>query len=274
MAALLALASSFVWGTADFFGGVMSKKRNPFAVVLLMQVFGLGFVAIWATLIGAWGTGDYWFGGMAAGVAGLLGLVSFYAALADGTMGVVAPIAALGVVIPLSYGLVRGEQPTSLQWMGILVAIIGIMAASGPELSGGVSARPLLLAGAAAAFFGIAMAFMASGAEQNPTMTIVAMRVMQVSIAIVVFIAWRGFGGITRGDLPTIAFIGLCDVAANVLFAIAAGIGPLSIVAVLGSLPPIATATLSAVLLKERLTAVQYVGVALAMAGVVLINAG
>lgn len=274
MAALLALASSFVWGTADFFGGVLSKKRSPLAVVLVMQVFGLGFVSIWATIIGAWGVGSYWIGGMAAGVSGLLGLVSFYAALAAGTMGVVAPIAALGVVIPLSYGLLQGEQPSALQWMGILVAIIGIMAASGPELSGDVSPRPLLLAGAAAAFFGIALAFMASGAEENPTMTIVAMRVMQVGIAIVMFIKWRGFGGITREDLPTVAFIGLCDVAANVLFAIAAGIGPISIVAVLGSLPPIATATLSAIILKERLTAVQYVGVVLAIGGVVAINAG
>lgn len=274
MAALLALASSFVWGTADFFGGVMSKKRNPFAVVLVMQVFGLGFVSIWATIVGAWGFGGYWIGGMAAGVAGLLGLVSFYAALAAGTMGVVAPIAALGVVIPLSYGLLRGDQPTPLQWMGILTAIVGIMAASGPELSGGVSPRPLLLAGAAAALFGIALAFMATGAEENPTMTIVAMRVMQVGIAVLVFLKWRGFGGITRQDLPTVAFIGLCDVAANVMFAIAAGIGPLSIVAVLGSLPPIATATLSAIVLKERLKAVQYVGVMLAMAGVIAINAG
>ena len=274
MAALLAFASSIVWGTGDYFGGKLSRTRNAFAVVLAMQCFGLLFVSAWATITGAWGFGGFWIGGMAAGVSGLIGLVAFYAALASGTMGVVSPIASLGVVVPLTYGLVRGEQPTSLQWMGILTAIIGVMAASGPELSGGVSARPLLLAGVAAAMFGVALGFMADGAQTNPTMTIVAMRVMQVCIGVAMFTKWRGFNGLTRSDVPVLALIGLCDVAANVLYAVAAGIGPVSIVAVLGSLPPIATAGLSAVFLKERMTPIQYVGVGFAMIGVVMLNAG
>lgn len=274
MAAVLAFLSSIVWGTGDYFGGKMSRYRSALAVTLGMQVFGLVFVVVWASVIGAWQFGGFWIGGMAAGVSGLIGLAAFYQALASGTMGVVSPIASLGVIVPLSYGLLRGEQPTSLQWMGILTAIIGVMAASGPELTGGVSPKPLLLAALAAAMFGIALGFMADGAQTNPIMTIVAMRVMQVIIGGVVFASWRGFGGLTRQDLPMLALIGLCDVGANVLYAIAAGIGPVSIVAVLGSLPPIATAALSAVFLKERMTPVQYAGVALAMVGVVMLNAG
>ena len=274
MAALLAFMSSIVWGTGDFFGGKMSRHRSAFAVTLGMQVFGLVFVVGWALLTGVWEFGGFWIGGMAAGVTGLIGLVAFYQALASGTMGVVSPIASLGVVVPLSYGLLRGEQPTSLQWMGILTAIVGVMAASGPELSGGVSPKPLLLAALAAVMFGVALGFMADGAQTNPTMTIVAMRVMQVLIGIVMFTKWRGFGGLTKQDLPMLALIGLCDVGANVLYAIAAGIGPVSIVAVLGSLPPIATAALSAVFLKERMTGIQYAGVTLAMVGVVMLNAG
>lgn len=274
MAAVLAFLSSIVWGTGDFFGGKMSRYRSAFAVTLGMQVFGLVFVCAWALLTGVWEYGSFWVGGMAAGVTGLIGLVAFYSALASGTMGVVSPIASLGVIVPLSYGLLRGEQPTSLQWMGILTAIIGVMAASGPELSGNVSARPLLLAGLAAGMFGVALGFMADGAQTNPTMTIVAMRVAQVTIGIAMFIKWRGFGGLATQDLPLLAVIGFCDVSANVLYAVAAGIGPISIVAVLGSLPPLATAALSAAFLKERMTGVQYAGVALAMIGVVMLNAG
>lgn len=274
MAALLAFASSIFWGTADFYGGLLSRKRNAVAVVLLVQVFGLLFVLIWATVTGAWQFGDFLLGGVAAGVTGLAGLMLFYAALASGTMGVIAPIAALGVVVPLSYGLVRGEQPTSLQWMGILTAIIGVMAASGPELSGGVSPRPLLFAAGSAALFGLALASMANGAQTNATMTIVAMRVVQGVIAAVCFTLWRGFRGLQRQDLPTIALVGFGDVAANVCYAVAAGLGPISVVAVLGSLPPIATATLSAIVLKERLKPVQYAGVALAMLGVIALNVG
>lgn len=274
MAAVLAFLSSIVWGTGDYFGGKMSRYRSAFAVTLGMQVFGLLFVILWAAIADDWELGPFWIGGMAAGFTGLIGLVAFYSALASGTMGVVSPIASLGVIVPLSYGLVRGEQPTSLQWMGILTAIIGVMAASGPELTGDVSARPLLLAAVAAAMFGIALGFMADGAQSNPTMTIVAMRLAQVAVGVVMFIKWRGFGGLTTGDIPMLALIGLCDVGANVLYAVAAGMGPISIVAVLGSLPPLATAALSAVFLKERLTGIQYVGVALAMLGVVMLNAG
>lgn len=274
MAALLAFASSVIWGTSDFFGGLLSRRRNPVAVVLLVQVFGLFFVLAWALVTNSWEFGGFWLSGFAAGVTGLAGLMLFYAALASGTMGVVSPIAALGVVVPLSYGLLLGEQPSSLQWMGILTAIIGVMAASGPELSGGVSPRPLLLAAGAAGCFGIALAFMAHGATSNATMTIVAMRIIQTLIAGIVFTAWRGFGGLQREDLPTMALVGFGDVAANVCYALAAAIGPISIVAVLGSLPPIATATLGAVALKERLTVIQYGGVALAVAGVIALNAG
>lgn len=263
-----------IWGTADFYGGLLSRKRNPIAVVLLVQVFGLFFVLMWATVTGTWEFGPFLISGVAAGVTGLAGLMLFYAALASGTMGVISPIAALGVVVPLSYGLFLGDQPSTLQWMGILTAIVGVMAASGPELSGGVSPKPLLFAAAAAAFFGVALAFMANGAMANATMTIVAMRVVQTLIALGYFAFRRGFDGLQRSDLPTIALVGLGDVAANVCYALAAAIGPISIVAVLGSLPPIATATLGALVLKERLTPVQYAGVALAMIGVVTLNAG
>lgn len=272
MAALLALLSSITWGTGDFFGGLLARRRSAIAVVLAMQVFGLLFVSGYATVRGDWSTGPYLFAGIAAGVSGTLGLMAFYRALAIGTMGIVAPIAALGVVVPLMYGLIRGDQPSPWQWMGILIAIIGVMAASGPELTGGASPEPLIFAGVAAALFGTAMAFMAAGAGHSPTMTVVVMRVVQVLIAIGFWIAWRGFGGITRSDLPLAAVVGLFDVGANVMYSAAAALGPVSIVAVLGSFPPVATAVLGRFVLHERLTLLQYVGVCMALTGAITIS--
>lgn len=262
------------WGTGDFFGGLLSRKRNAVAVVLMMQTFGLMFVSAYATLTGGWTTGSYLWAGVAAGLSGTAGLMAFYRALASGTMGVVAPIAALGVLVPLVYGLARGEQPSPVQWMGILVAVIGVMAASGPELTGQASAAPLIYACAAAVLFGTAMAFMAAGASDSATMTVVVMRLVQVTVAIGFWLWWRGVGGIRREDLPTTALVGFFDVAANVMYSAAAAIGPVTMVAVLGSLPPVATAVLGRFALKERLTALQYVGVALAISGAVAISAG
>ena len=274
MAALLAFASSIVWGTGDFFGGLLSRRRSAIAVVLAMQTFGLLFIAAFATATGGWSLQGNLVPGIAAGVAGTVGLMAFYRALALGTMGVVAPIAALGVVLPLVYGLVLGDLPSPLQWAGILAAIIGVMAASGPELSGGTAGKALALALLAAAMFGSAMALMAAGATDSAVMTVALMRVVQVAIAIGFWVRWRGFGGVSRGDLPLLALVGLCDVSANLMYSVAAAMGPVSIVAVLGSLPPVATAVLGRFVLKERLVGVQYVGVVLALAGVVAISAG
>lgn len=262
------------WGTGDFFGGVQSRKRNPIAVVLMMQCFGLLTVCMYATVMGDWQFGAFLWPGVAAGLSGTLGLMAFYRALAIGTMGIVSPIAALGVVVPLGYGLVRGDQPGTWQWIGIAAAIIGVLAASGPELAGQASPKPLLYAIGAAAFFGTALAFMAAGADSSATMTVVVMRIVQALVAIGFWTTWRGFGGMRRSDLPTSALVGVLDVAANVMYSAAAAIGPITVVAVLGSFPPVATAVLGRVVLHERLTKLQAFGVALAIAGAVAISAG
>ena len=277
MAALLAFASSMVWGIGDFYGGVLSRRRNAIAVVVAMQSFGLITMLLWSLVTNAWEFGPFIWSGMAAGLSGSLGLMAFYRALAIGTMGIVSPIAALGVVVPLLYGLTRGEQPSALQWAAIAVAILGVLAASGPELSGGASPRPLILASLAAVMFGVALAFMAAGAANtggSPTMTVLTMRVVQVAVGSVLWVRWRGFGGLTRRDLPLAALTGVFDVSANLLYSVAAALGPVTIVAVLGSFPPVATAVLGRFLLQERLKPIQYVGIGLALMGAAGISAG
>ncbi len=100
--------SSLLWGSADFLGGTISRRRKAALVVGASQAAGLLTIAVVATLAGAWGddTG-YLPWAVLSGVAGVVGLVSFYAALAAGTMGVVSPIAALGVVVPVLWGFAQ-----------------------------------------------------------------------------------------------------------------------------------------------------------------------
>ncbi|NDB18898.1 MAG: hypothetical protein EB027_06515, partial [Actinobacteria bacterium] len=118
MAALLALFSSLMWGAADFLGGTASRRRAAWQVVVWSQTIA-GLVLIGAVLasgayrgveFGAW----FWWA-LLAGALGGAGLLTFYAALAQGTMGVVSPIAAMGVLIPLVAGLVSGERLSSMQ---------------------------------------------------------------------------------------------------------------------------------------------------------------
>ncbi len=68
--------------------------------------------------------------------------------------------------------------------------------------------------------------------------------------------------------------VGLLDVGANLAFGAATTRGMLSIVAVFGSLYPVATILLARWLDHERLRRIQQVGVGLALLGVAAISAG
>jgi drug/metabolite transporter (DMT)-like permease len=272
---ILALLSSVVWGLSDFLGGTLSKKRKAIAVIGGSQSFGLLFVSLLAIGFQAWTWNQsVWINGAIAGAMGLLGLIGFYTALATGQMGIVAPISSLSAVVPVTIGLVQGERPSSMQLTGIVVALVGVILASGPELNGKVDPRPVFLALFAAVTFGFAVYFMAQGAQINPTMTVTAMRAVQVSIVVVLFLAVRNLGGLVKRDIPMLATIGASDAGANVLYTFAASLGLLSVVSVLGSLYPIVTVLLAWWIHKERLLRIQYVGIVITFNGVALLALG
>ena len=278
----LALLSSLLWGSADFLGGTVSRRRAAVLVVGASQLAGLVAIALVALATGAVRdpTG-YLPWAVLAGLAGLVGLVCFYAALAAGTMGVVSPIAALGVVVPVAIGLARGERPGLVQLVGIVLAVLGVVLASGPELSGRAGARPLVLAGVAAVGFGLALLFIAEGARSSTLMTLVTMRVTSVgvlSVALVVALAAGLATGdrlrLDRRDVALVAVVGVGDVAANLAFGLASTRGLVSVVAVLGSLYPVVTVLLARLLHGERMATVQTLGVSGALGGVAMIAAG
>ena len=275
MPIIRALLSSLIWGISDFMGGTLSKRRKAIAVIGGSQSFGLLFVSFMALVLGVW-TWDstVWINGIIAGGMGLLGLVGFYTALATGQMGIVAPISSLSAVVPVTIGLVQGERPSAMQLAGIVVALLGVILASGPELNGKVDPRPVFLAFFAAVTFGFCVYFMAKGARINPTMTVTAMRAVQVLLVLVLFLAIRNLGGLVKRDIPMLATIGASDAGANVLYTFAASLGLLSVVSVLGSLYPIVTVLLAWWIHKERLMRVQYIGIAITFSGVALLALG
>lgn len=275
MAALLALLSSLLWGTADFGGGLVARRLNAVAVVAWSQLAGLVTVTLVVLATGAWtGPADWLVWSVLAGVFGPLGLVAFYTALATGTMGVVSPIAALGAVVPVLVGLLQGERPTALQAVGMVVALTGAVLASGPELSGGAKARAVLLAALAGLFFGLALVGIAEGADSDAVMTLFGMRVTSGLLAAAAGLALRTTGGVRWRDAPALVPIGIADAGANLLFGIAATMGLVSIVSVLGALYPVATVLLARYVLRERMLPVQGVGVGVALVGVVVLAAG
>lgn len=276
MLSLLALASSAVWGTSDFFGGLMAKRLPAVAVVGITQ--SLAFVLLCVVVIARlalghppeWGSWVGW--AILAGLSGATGLVAFYTALASGTMGVVAPIASMGVLVTVGLGVASGETPSSWVWVGIAVAVVGIVLASGPEVSGAVSARPVLLACVAAVGFGLALFSLDRGSRDSMLMTLWGMRGTSVVIFATAAVVLRSVGGAGRTHLVPLALIGSADLLANVLFATASSRGQVSVASVLGSLYPIATILLARIVLGERLQRIQQVGVVFALAGAAIIS--
>ena len=267
-----------MWGSADFFAGRLSKKHNPFAVLGFSQVIGL-FVGIFIVLVsGDWqgkvlGLDGYLIPGIVAGLSGYFGLACLYEGLSTGRMGVVSPISSLSTLIPLAYAIIKGDSLSVMTSFGIIIALVGIFCASGPEFSQGLPLKPLVLALGAAAGFGFALTFIAIGSQSSALLTMVAMRAATFFVTISLAIKYRTTGNFSKRDMPTLIFIGAADFLANLLLGIATTKGLVSVAMVFGSLFPIATAILAYKFLHERLHKVQYIGIALAVAGVSIISA-
>ena len=278
MASLLALLSSAMWGTADFFAGRLSKKHHPFAVLGFSQVIGLLVGILIVVVSGSWqgkvfGLDGFLIPGALAGLFGYIGLACLYEGLSTGRMGVVSPISSLSTVIPLAYALITGDALSTITLIGVVIALVGVFCASGPELSQGLPLKPLLLALGAAAGFGLALTFIAIGSQSSALLTMVSMRAATFFVTLSLAMKFRTTGNFSKKELPALIFIGAADFIANLLLGIACTKGLVSVAMVFGSLYPIATAVLAYKFLHERLHRVQYIGIALAVAGVSIISA-
>ena len=279
MASLLALFSSLLWGTSDFYGGKLSKKHPALAVTGASQAIGLVIGVTIVVVSTSWIKPDlswegYFLPGVMAGSLGFIGLVAFYSGLATGRMGVVAPISAMSVLIPITIAFINGEQPTSLQILGMSIALLGAVCASGPEIKGGLAVRPIILAVIAACGFGGAVTFIAKGSATSALMTMTTMRFTTFIVALFLFARFRSVGGLSRKDLPILILIGGADFAGNLLLGVATTKGLVSVAVVLGALYPIITALLAYKFLNEILHKIQYLGIAFAITGVAFISLG
>jgi drug/metabolite transporter (DMT)-like permease len=276
-AALLALAASLGWGVADFLGGLKSRTIPLLVVLALAQPIGLVLVGI-VVLVGGTGRWDravLW--AIVAALLGSVGIAAFYRGMAIGTISIVAPIAATGVLIPVVIGIATGDRPSLIQLAGFPLAIGGAVLASretGPTLGRGRIAVGVPWALLAAVTFGGYFVPMNTAADADVLWASLVFKVSAATLLVGAFLAVRPPVRVSRADLATIGLIGVSDSSANVLFAASAALGLVSVVSVLASLYPVVTVALAWILLRERMDPVQRVGVAAALSGVILISAG
>jgi drug/metabolite transporter (DMT)-like permease len=275
---VLALAASLSWGIADFCGGLGSRRVQLLWALLVSQLAGLVLVGVLALVTQPRAPdGEELAWGIVAGVMGALGLGAFYRALAIGSMGIVGPISTTGVIVPVAYGLARGEHPSFLQGLGIVVAVGGVVAASLeplPEGAGRKVATGAGLALVAALGFGWALVGLNRVSQAGVVWGTLTLRLTVVPIVCLAALVVRPAPGRLRPVLPILVAAGLFDTGANLLYGASATRGLISVVSVLASLYPVVLVVLARVVLAERISRPQLAGVAVTLAGVALISAG
>ena len=274
MAIGLALAAAIVYGAADFFGGLASRRTAAAAVVVLSQIAGIVVLgAAWLALPGRFYTSDIVFG-IGAGIAGGTAIAALYAALAVGRMGVVSPITAvIGASVPVVFGLTIGERPSPSALAGVAAAFVAValVSAGGETRRFSLSEPGIGLALLSGLGIGALYVLLSRGHQDAGLARLAVTRVVSVILLTTYALVRRESLRPAPGSLRLILVAGAFDMAANVLYVISTRYGMLSIVAVLTSLYPASTVFLARIVLNERLTALQWLGVGFAASGVLLI---
>jgi drug/metabolite transporter (DMT)-like permease len=192
-------------------------------------------------------------------------------------MGIIGPISACAAIVPLTYGLARGERPSALQLTGVGLAVAGVIAASverHPETRAGRIGAGVGFALLAALGFGCSLIALSKAAPGGWAWAPLAMRSVSLPMALLALLLLRPVVTGFRANALLLGGVGIGDTAANMFIGLAFTRGLVSVVAVLGSLYPVVLVALARFFLHERIALHQLFGVALALGGVALISAG
>jgi drug/metabolite transporter (DMT)-like permease len=282
MVYILALLSAAFYGAADFMGGYASRRASMFAVLTISQLSGLVSLLLVLPFLPpasplasdvAWGA--------AAGVAGGFGVGLLYRALAIGTMGVVAPTTSVcAVVIPVLAGLALGDRPGTMVSTGIALAVVAIVLlgqeSTHPDHPVSSPPRGGLPAGmwhalASGVAIGCFFLLLSRARPEAGLWPLVGSRSAGVPIFALIAVATRASFRMPGSLGWLLACGGALDMLANVLYLLATRSTELAIAVTLVSLYPASTVLLARVVLKERLSTLQVLGMVGALAAVALI---
>jgi drug/metabolite transporter (DMT)-like permease len=287
IAAALALTASGLYGAGDFLAGMAARRASLPAVIALSQLVGLGLSIVLASLLGSAevSSADLEWGAL-GGVATIVGCFLLFAALARGSMSVVAPITAVcAIALPVLAGWALGERTALVRLVGIglamvAVVLIGLEGRNGDDPATAKRATPpaiLLMAlgaGVAIAAFYICLQRTSPAAGLWP---LAATRAVSGSAVAIFWLLALGRG---RSSLPAAPVLllavasGSLDLAANAFYLLAVRQGELGIVATLTSLYPASTVLLAWLVLGEPIQRVQATGLGTAAIAIVLITGG
>jgi drug/metabolite transporter (DMT)-like permease len=277
MDVVLAASSAVAYGVADYAGGRASRNLASVVVTVVGQVVSLLMLVVavlWQGYFDPLRADLFW--GAAGGLSGPVGLVCFYHALGHGPVTVVAPVTAMfSLSLPVVVGVLGGERPALLGWVGMVCALVAVALVSGAlsERTGGRAARSILvLSVVAGCGFGGFMAALAQTSDDGGMWPLVAARMVSVPTLFAVIAVRRPSAVAARPTWLLALVAGVLDMAANVLYLQAARRGAITTVAVIASLYPVSTVALAFSLDRERVDRTQQVGMVAALLALVLVG--
>ena len=292
---VLALGAAAVYGASDFFGAFAARRIHLVTATLFnYAVAAVVILPAIAIVGGAWSSGAMW-SGVICGALAVFGLLAFYGVLAIGPMSLLSPLIALiQSVVPVAIAALTGQGLSVLGWVAIGIGIVALLLLAPARKRGQdhISRRGALLAVASGLLLGASLIVLDFAPKDSGVVPAVWEILTGMAILAIVWVGLRLLGRrasvfsflqpgpdavrtlSSRRAWLAAAFSGVLVAFADTFIVLALHLGNLAVVSVLTSLYPVVTVILAATLLKERMTKLQFVAVALVIAASLLFSAG
>jgi drug/metabolite transporter (DMT)-like permease len=285
----LGVATAASWGSADFLARYATRTIGSLRALFWMHVWGTVFVTLLLLFVHDWGhlfdgSGwQPWGWGILAGVTNVLAMLALYRSFEIGKLSIVGPVSASYPALTVFLSILSGESLTALRGAGILAALGGVLLVSRGANSHSDSQVKITASGSTGVGWAIAASilfgfvFWLLGIRIIPrTGALASVWLLRLSGAIVTFIlvlsARLPLGMTNRQTTGRLYSMGFLDTAAFAASNLGMRIEQVSIVTVLGSLYGAVTVAWAALFLKERISKLQWAGIAFIFLGVTLIN--
>jgi drug/metabolite transporter (DMT)-like permease len=262
-------------GSADFFGGIASKKANPFSVAAWSQWVGFPVILVVALAYGGTPTTEDLALGMVAGLGSAIGVVALYRGFSVSAVGIVAPIAStVAAMLPILIGIIGGERPESVVAVGLMVGLVSVVLVGYVPGAGHLSLSGITHGVVSGVGFAMMVVAYSRTSESSGLTSAVSGRFASAVVATVAMLVVGAPRSIERHVwVPTALAGGLAGLGMG-FFVAASQRADLILVGMAIALFPAVTVVLAAIFLKEHLARSQWLGIVFAVVAVALISIG
>jgi drug/metabolite transporter (DMT)-like permease len=294
MGTLLGLLTAISWGSSDFLARFATRRAGTLRATLYMQFLGFALLSVALPFLGGWGHladgsgARPWIWGITGGVLNTFTTLALYRAFEIGRMSVVAPLSAAYPAITVLLSVLTGERLTLARVTGIVFVLPGAVlvarsedvpdpqpAAHGPHDESARHRSGLQFAVMAA--FAMGFMFWLIGVRIVPTVgalpAVWLIRLVSGALTLFAVLALRqSVGTPPHAALAPIVGMAFLDTMAYALNNVGMQLEQVSIISVLASLYGAVTVAYAALLLREKISRTQWLGIVLIFAGIVFIS--